>query len=228
MLMKHSISYFLMVFGIMTLLAGCSRSVPAPSTEPSQNPPKQTATPGIQPGTWFISGKDTAAYYFFDIDGTSGRTASLENGTGVGFTYSVQDNEVIFRMGAEDVVVKGKLTKTDDTHASIVWEDRSDDEETMRFISDKSSDDFQFYTNEDLCRMAVAYYTKVTGEEAPQAAADTDPETVSIQLYINTGDHNSNCAWYQVNRQTAKGIDANTGESIDLGILKKESQNDNR
>lgn len=48
--MKHSISYFLMVFGIMTLLAGCSRSVPAPSTEPSQNPPKQTATPGIQPG----------------------------------------------------------------------------------------------------------------------------------------------------------------------------------
>lgn len=131
-------------------------------------------------------------------------------------------------MGAEDVVVKGKLTKTDDTHASIVWEDRSDDEETMRFISDKSSDDFQFYTNRRSLPDGSGLLYKGHGEEAPQAAADTDPETVSIQLYINTGDHNSNCAWYQVNRQTAKGIDANTGESIDLGILKKESQNDNR
>lgn len=214
--MKRSIPYFLMVFSIMILFAGCSRPMPAPSTEPPQKPPEQTAAPAIQAGTWFVSGKDTAAYYFFDADGTSGRTASLENGTGVGFTYSVQDNEVTFRMGAEDVVVKGKLTKTDDTHASIVWENGSDNEETMRFISDKGSDDFQFYSNEDLCKMAVAYYTKATGEDAPQAAADTDPETVSIQLYVNTGDHNSNCAWYQVNRQTAKGTDVNTGAEIDL------------
>lgn len=214
--MKRSIPYFLMVFSMMVLVAGCSRPMPAPSTEPPLKPPEQTTVPAIQAGTWFVSGKDTAAYYFFDADGTSGRTASLENGTGVGFTYSVQDNEVTFRMGAEDVVVKGKLTKTDDTHASIVWEDGSDNEETMHFISGKGSEDFQFYTNEDLCRMAVDYYIKTTGEDAPQAAADTEPETVSIQLYVNMGDHNSNCAWYQVNRQTAKGTDVNTGAEIDL------------
>lgn len=220
--MKRSIPYFLMVFSMMALFTGCSRPIPATSTEPPQKFPEQTTAPAIQAGTWFVSGKDTAAYYFFDADGTSGRTASLENGMGVGFTYSVQDNEVTFRMGAEDVVVKGKLTKTDDTHASIVWEDGSDNDETMRFISDKGSDDFQFYSNEDLCKMAVAYYTKTTGEDAPQAAADTDPETVSIQLYVNTGDHNSNCVWYQVNRQTGTGTDANSGDTVDLSSFAEE------
>ncbi len=212
--MKRSISYFLAVFSMMALLAGCSRPMPAASTEPSQKPPEQTAAPVIQAGTWFVSGKDTAAYYFFDADGTSGRTASLENGTGLGFTYSIQDNEATFHMGASDMSTISTLEKTDDTHFTITWEDGR--VENMTYVSEKGSEDFQFYTNEDLCRLAVAYYTKATGEDAPQVAADTDPETVSIQLYVNTGDHNSNCAWYQVNRQTAKGTDVNTGAEIDL------------
>lgn len=215
--MKYRIQYFTIALGALILLAGCRGTTAAPTPElPQETAKPSDSAPVFQAGTWFVSGKDSAAYYFFDADGASGRTASLENGTGVGFTYSVQDNQVIFRMGAEDAVVKGTLTKSDDTHASIVWERETDNEETMRFISDKGSEDFQFYTNEDLCRMAVDYYIKTTGEDAPQAAADTDPETVSIQLYVNMGDHNSNCAWYQVNRQTAKGTDVNTGAEIDL------------
>lgn len=224
--MRRSISYFWAALSMMTLLAGCSRPLPTPSTEPPQKPSEQTATPAIQAGTWCVLGKDTAAYYFFDADGTSGRTASLENGTGLGFTYSIQENEATFHMGSADVSTIGKLEKTDDTHFTITWEDGR--AESMTYVSAKGYTEFKFYTNEDLCQMAVDYYTKATGENVPQAAADADPETVSIQLYINAGDHNSTCAWYQVNRQTAKGIDANTGESIDLSILKKESQNDNR
>lgn len=215
--MMHKIQYFAIALGVLILLAGCRSTVAVPTPElPQETAKPSDSAPVFQAGTWFVSSKDSAAYYFFDADGASGRTASLENGTGVGFTYSVQDNKVTFRMGAEDAVVKGTLTKSDDTHASIVWERETDNEETMRFVSDKGSEDFQFYTNEALCRMAVDYYIKTTGEDVPQAVADTDPETVSIQLYVNMGDHNSNCAWYQVNRQTAKGTDVNTGAEIDL------------
>lgn len=218
--MKHSIPYFLAAFSMMALLAGCSRPMQAPSAESPQKPPEQTAAPVIRAGTWFVSGKDVAAYYFFDADGTSGRTASLENGTGLGFTYSIQGNEATFHMGSADMSTIGKLEKTDDTHFTITWEDGC--VENMTYVSDKGYTDFKFYTNEELCRRAVAYYTKTTGEEAPQTAADTDPETVSIQLYINTGDHNSNCAWYQVNRQTGTGTDANSGDTVDLSSFAEE------
>lgn len=225
--MRHKIQYFAITLGILVLLTGCRGTPDAPAPELPQEPAKPSdSAPVFQAGTWFVSGKDSAAYYFFDADGASGRTASLENGTGVGFTYSVQDNQVTFRMGAEDAVVKGTLTKSDDTHASIVWERETENEETMRFISDRGSEDFRFYTNEDLCRMAAAYYIKTTGEDAPQAAADTDPETVSIQLYRNAGDHNSTCAWYQVNRQTAKGTDVNTGAEIDLSASDSVNRDD--
>lgn len=166
--MIHKIQYFAIALGVLILLAGCRGTTAAPTPELPQKTVKPSdSAPVFQAGTWFVSGKDSAAYYFFDADGASGRTASLENGTGVGFTYSVQDGEVTFRMGAEDAVIKGKLTKSDDTHASIVWERETDNEETMRFISNKGSEDFRFYTNEDLCRMAAAYYIKNTGEDAP-------------------------------------------------------------
>lgn len=225
--MIHKIQYFAIALGVLILLAGCRNTTAAPTPElPQETRKPSDSAPVFQAGTWFVSGKDSAAYYFFDADGASGRTASLENGTGVGFTYSVQDNQVTFRMGAEDAVVKGTLTKSDDTHVSIVWERETENEETMRFISDKGSEDFRFYTNEDLCRMAVDYYIKNTGEDSPQAAADTDPETVSIQLYRNAGDHNSTCAWNQVNRQTAKGTDVNTGAEIDLSASDSVNRDD--
>ena len=168
----------------------------------------------FQAGTWLVQGKDTASYSFFDADGSSGWTPSLETGMGLGFTYTVDGETVLFRMGSADSEVKGKLSVTDMSNAAIIWEDGR--EETMRFVSEQGSDEFRFYSNAELCERAVTYYTEATGEAAPQAAADTEPETVTIQLYNNLGDHNSTCAWYQVNRLTGKGIDVNSGQEIDL------------
>ena len=125
-------------------------------------------------------------------------------------------------MGAEGATVQGTLAKKDDTHFDILWAD--DREETMTFVSEKGSDSFQFYSNEQLCQMAIAHYVNTAGGEAPLAAADTDPEQVTIQLYQNIKDHNSTFAWYRIDRQTGVGEDVSSGEKIDLSKYKDKTQ----
>lgn len=206
----------------LSILAGCGNNPPqAPASDPpstqdeAQTPSlEQEQAQAFQPGTWFSESPVTASYYFFDADGTSGRTASLQTGTGVGFTYTVDGENIVFSMGSADATEKGTLSMTDDTHATITWDDGQ--EEYLTFVSAQGSDTFQFFSNEELCAMAIAYYTNTTGESAPQAAADMGAETVTIQLYNNLGDHNSTCAWYQVSRLTGKGTDVNSGQEIDL------------
>ena len=165
------------------------------------------STQAFRAGTWISQGEDAAFYYFFDADGVSGRTASLETGIGLGFCYEIDGENIVFRIGAEDAEIKGSLSITDADHAEIIWADGRKD--SMTFVSEEGSDTFHFYTNEELCAMAIAYYTDATGEVAPLAAADLGTDTVTIQLYNNLGDHNSTYAWYQVNRLTGKVIDVN-------------------
>ena len=130
-----------------------------------------------------------------------------EGEIGLGFCYEIDGENIVFRIGAEDAEIKGSLSITDADHAEIIWADGRKD--SMTFVSEEGSDTFHFYTNEELCAMAIAYYTDATGEVAPLAAADLGTDTVTIQLYNNLGDHNSTYAWYQVNRLTGKVIDVN-------------------
>lgn len=198
----------------LSILVGCGSNLPSASS--SDTPPSQTISQDalFQPGTWLVESAETAAYYFFDADGISGRTASLENGMGVGFTYTADEENVFFSMGSADTVEKAEWSAADDTHATLIWADGR--EASMTFVCAEGSDAFQFFSNEELCAMAIAYYTETTGEAAPEAAADLGGQTVTIQLYNNLGDHNSTCAWYQVSRQTGKGVDINSGQEIDL------------
>lgn len=218
-MMKKLLSSLVLFSLCLFLLAGCGSTAPASSstsgTSSTSTPASKDGTSqSVQAGTWLGQNKDTATYYFFDRDSTTGRTASLESGIGVGFSYSMEGETIRFRLGAEDETRTATLTMTDPTHGTLRWENGQ--EETMTFVSDKGSDTFQFYSNDELCQMAAAYYVRTTGEAAPQAAADLSTETVSIQLYRNLGDHNSTYAWYEVSRFTAKGRDANSGQAIDL------------
>lgn len=218
--MKKVLFTFVLLMVSLSVAAGCSSNAPkepTSNTQPAQNESKAPSSDQVQTfraGTWLAKSKDTAAYYFFDADGVSGRTASLETGMGVGFSYTVDGERIVFRMGSADAKQQGVLSITDDTAAAITWEDGR--EESMTFVSEQGSDAFHFFSNEELCAMATAYYKETTGEAAPQAAADLEFETVTIQLYHNLGDHNSTCAWYQVNRITGKGTDVNSGQEINF------------
>lgn len=211
---------------------GNAQAANTPENINSQSESSQTGLPSgethtkqtFRPGTWLLKGKDAVALYFFDTDGASGRTVSLETGTGTGYTYTISGNSVLFHMGSSDDQTNAAVTFADSSDAEITWENGK--KERLYFISEKGSDEFRFYSNQELCDMAVSYYTNTTGEDAPEAAADLEPETVTVQLYRNLGDHNSTCAWYRVNRFTGKGTDVNTGQEINLASSREENTSD--
>lgn len=85
-------------------------------------------------------------------------------------------------------------------------------------MTELDSEHFHFYTNEELCRLALEDYKSKndSGEELDAAAADNGDGTVTIQIYQNLGDHNSTAAWYQVDRITGEGEDVSSGNEVDL------------
>ena len=192
------------------LLAACTPKDTSPTT-PTEDPSAQgsatssestTSIPdgeiAFTPGTWL---SDAGQYYFFDEDGASGRTASLEDGTGVGFTYTLDGTQAAFSMGA----------------AALEWEDGT--VEHLTYVSDQGSDDFQFYSNQELADLAVAYYkahnSGQEGSNLTAAAQTNDDGSVSIQVYENLGDHNSTAAWYTVDRLTGAGTD---GSGVEVNL----------
>lgn len=164
------------------------------------------------PGTWE---SDKGQYYFFDADGASGRTANMEDGTGAPFSYTVDGAQVTFSWGADSSSVC--TVSANGTFLVLEWEDGTT--EQLIFAADEGSDSFQFYTNQELADLALAYYKAQNSDQDTSglsAAAQTnDDGSVAIQIYENLGDHNSTADWYTVNRITATGTDS-SGTEISL------------
>lgn len=205
--MKKSVTYLC----TLTLLAGitvCSHTVCLA---------EETGAAPFESGTWMAFNGASGQYYFFDPDAASGRTASFENGTGVGFSYASDGEKMIFQMGAADAALPCHVTVIDDTHLSLDWEAQYS--ETLTYVSPLGASSFHFYTNEELCRMALEDYAEKNGlgETAlSAAAADHADGTVTIQLYENLPDHVSTAAWYEIDRRTGEGYDSIMGNAIDL------------
>lgn len=211
------------------LLAGCGSTSSTPSADASGSPAVSPQTPSespsatlpaedtdvFQPGTWL---SDQGQYYFFDDDGASGRTASLEDGTGVSFSYTVDGDQAAFSMGGADSTQTCTLSgEQPGGPLTLQWEDGT--AEVLTYVSEQNSDQFQFYSNQELCDLALAYYgahSDGQSSEGLTAAAQTNEDgTVTIQVYQNLGDHNSTAAWYTVDRTTAQGTDG-AGQAVDL------------
>lgn len=201
----------------LALLAGCQSSqsqTPPQSAEPASSAPLPAyAGPedSFRPGVWQGEGM----YYFFDA--YSGSTVSMENGTGVAFTYEMNGETVTFHMGSADDSTPATVLQSGDAVIELKWEDGRT--ETLHFVSGEGAETFSFYTDEELCDMAVTYYQSVNGGDDPITATSTaNPDgTVFIQLASDEGDHLSNLAQYDnVDRLTAVGTDAMTGEAVQL------------
>ena len=211
---------------LVMLLTACGSQNAEPS-EPAgsaSNPPESSAVSSapsdassepvvFTPGTWLSDG---GQYYFFDAGGTTGRTASLEDGTGVGFTYSLGGTEADFSMGAADNTNSCTVSRNGDT-VTLEWADGAT--EHLTYVSEQGSDTFQFYSNQELAGLALSFYRENNGAQDNQtltSAAQTNEDgSVSIQVYENLGDHNSTAAWYTVDRMTAAGTD-NSGNEVNL------------
>lgn len=207
----------------LALLAGCAggesgtsapAEPPAASEDTAAEPPAASGGEVVfTPGTWL---SDSGQYYFFDAEDTAGRTASLEDGTGVGFTYTLSGTDAVFSMGAADAASSCTVSRSGDT-VTLKWADGST--EQLTYVSDQGSDTFQFYSNQELADLALDYYQENNPAQDSQnltSAAQTQEDgSVSIQVYENLGDHNSTAAWYTVDRVTAAGTDG-SGSEVDL------------
>ena len=215
-----------LTLSVSVLLAGCNAASSTPSSDPSGSPAASSQAPSASPsalpedgGTAFQAGtwlSDQGQYYFFDADGASGRTASLADGTGVAFSYTVDGDKAAFSMGGADNSSACTVSRDGDT-ITMAWEDGTT--EQLTYVSDQGSDTFQFYSNQELEDLALTYYQENNGAQDNQnlasAAQTTEDGSVSIQVYENLGDHNSTAAWYTVDRVTAAGTDG-SGNEVDL------------
>ena len=221
---RYSAGIACLAISLALLLAACGSagsdaSAPAQPPAASDNTPAETpsASPdesaALTPGTWLSDG---GQYYFFDEGGATGRTASLEDGTGVGFTYSMAGGETAFSMGGADNTSTCTVSRDGDT-VTLKWADGTT--EQLTYISEQGSDTFQFYSNQELADLALNFYKETNDAQDSQnlaAAAQTnDDGSVSIQVYENLGDHNSTAAWYTVDRVSAAGTDG-SGHEVDL------------
>ena len=186
--------------------------LPSPTAQAVESPAVTQSAELFTPGTWL---SDKGQYYFFDDNGSSGRTSSLTDGTGVGFEYTLTGDEADFAMGGADNSSKCSVTRSGD-ELTLVWDGGIT--EKLTYVSAEGSDSFVFYSNNDLADMALAYYKATSGEDDADlvSAAETNEDgSVTIQVYKNLGDHNSNAAWYTIDRLTATGTDS-FGSSVDL------------
>ena len=231
MLMKRILTLMMILAALVCLCAcgskddGGSASSQNPPAASSQGSSSETGSADnsaqtdslFTPGTWLSDGVADGQLYFFDPDGASGRTAGLESGMGAAFTYTCADGEAEFRMGSEDTVLRCQVLSLGDGCLTLQWDDGS--EEKLTYLSEEGSDTFRFYSNDELCRLAVAHCAAENGisaDELEAGAQTNDDGTVSIQVYQNLGDHNSTAAWYTVDRFTAQGSNDTTGESVSL------------
>ena len=221
---RYSAGIACLAISLALLMAACGSAgsdASAPAQPPSASDNASAETPSASPddnaaftpGTWLSDG---GQYYFFDAGGTTGRTASLEDGTGVGFTYSLVGTEADFSMGAADNTNSCTVSRNGDT-VTLEWADGAT--EHLTYVSEQGSDTFQFYSNQELAGLALSFYRENNGAQDNQtltSAAQTNEDgSVSIQVYENLGDHNSTAAWYTVDRITAAGTDSSGGE-VDL------------
>lgn len=209
------------------LLAACGAAAPAPSAPLSTSPAAESPAAGsppaestastagdatFTPGTWL---SDKGQYYFFDEDGTSGRTESLKDGTGVAFEYSLSGSSAEFNFGGEGDAL-GCSVSQEGGVITLDWADG--DTEKLKFVSPLGSDEFEFYTDDELASLALEYYKAHSGEDTDGlvSAAETNADgSVTVQIYRSLGDHNSTAEWYTLDRITASGTDS-AGNAVEL------------
>ena len=203
------------------LLAACGAPAETPVATPVVTPAAESpaATPApsdesslFTPGTWL---SDKGQYYFFDENGKTGRTSSLSDGTGAGFEYSVSGGEADFSIGGAGSSSKCTVSRDEDS-ITLEWADGV--KEQLSFVSELGSDEFKFYTNDELASLALEYYKAHSGENTDGlvSAAEANADgSVTVQIYRNLGDHNSTSEWYTLDRLTASGTDS-AGNPVEL------------
>lgn len=226
-------------------LSGCDRS-PAEDTDelqqsaPSQNQPVDPVPVQTEPvspspdadaeremaerepiyqipsGIWLAeTDMGYSNYYYFNAEDQSGSYVSLDYGLGMPFSYDGSGTDLVFQMAGTGAGCAATLEPAGETAFTLVWADSLP--ETLTFVGEGTLEEFHFFSNDELAKLAMDHYIETTDLTPGQSGSMTNEDnTVTVQLYDNLGDHNSTAAWYIVDRFTAVGTNLLTGEPVDL------------
>ncbi|GEM_PF-2311554 len=185
----------------------------APETSPASE--AEVLSQKFEPGIWWASSSEGDRYFCFNAGSSSGSFRDQENGLGMAFNYEEENEEsLVFHIGDADSETRASVAFADQNTAVLTWENGST--ETLKYQGLGNFDTFRFYSNLELCEMALDYYEKNFAYRPGDAAAEEQPDgKIAIQLYDNFDDHNSTSAWYTVDRFTAKGTDI-MGNAVSL------------
>ncbi len=176
---------------------------------------------GFKPGTWLALNGTGYRYIQFSPDNTTGAIVSPADNSNTVFAYILENSNAVFRTDAGKDI-KATVAHDSENTITIKWEDGKT--EKLSYISKNIGDKFSYYTDMELCELALDYHEShgesddpETAEAAEAAEAETNlgDGSVVIKLYGAHGGYDAPIATYTVNRITGKGTGRN-GAVIDL------------
>ena len=188
---------------------------PAEATAPA--PEEEPVSQKFESGIWWSVSGEGDRYFCFYTSGRSGSFQDQESGLGMAFSYDIDESDetiVIFHIGDAESSERVQTVFTDSNTAVLTWENGST--ETLSYQGLGNFDTFHFYSNLELCEMALDYYESKYAYRPADASAEVQADgKIAIQLYDSLSDHNATSAWYTVDRFTAQGTDI-MGNTINL------------
>ncbi|MBR0485466.1 MAG: hypothetical protein IJJ69_11960 [Oscillospiraceae bacterium] len=186
------------------------------TAEPTAPAPEEIISQKFEPGIWWSISSEGERYFCFYTANHAGSFQDQESGLGMAFSYDTTDDEniLIFHIGDAESSERVQASFPDSNTAVLTWENGST--ETLSYQGLGNFDTFHFYSNLELCEMALDYYEAKYAYRPADASAEIQADgKISIQLYDNMEDHISTSAWYTVDRFTAQGTDI-MGNTINL------------
>ena len=184
---------------------------------------KQEVTPdtvgdnyvAFKAGTWFcVSESESIGYFSFSADGVTGIHYGLVDGVEKHFSC-IEENQIVSLIWESDVLISGDLEQLDENTGIITTQ--SDEILTFTYISEKTPEEFSFYSTATLLDMARAYQKQTTGFESVWVSyVDNEDSTLTIKLFTEEGEQITTDALYTINRVTATGKDELLGNDVDL------------
>ncbi|MBQ6181966.1 MAG: hypothetical protein IJK31_09830 [Ruminococcus sp.] len=205
---------------------GSAKSAPEPAAAPpvSNNTAPQQAENGTVPisddspavssdgfrhGIWWANDGKGDSYYYF-ADNSSGCVQTQENGLGLGFSYELYGNNVVFHMDGAESSLQAMVEWTDSSSAVLHWTDGS--AESLVYYSSVDINDFYFYNNSELIALALDHFEAANGWRPSYAEASIGSGGL-IEVCMYDGD--MFCDKYSVDRFSAEGTDLG-GNSVSL------------
>ncbi|MGN0164943.1 MAG: hypothetical protein ACI39R_02065 [Lachnospiraceae bacterium] len=168
-------------------------------------------------GTWFgVKGEISLGYFSFDPETHAGIIHGLTDGSCREFTYQEVDNTVTITCEGE-LLYTGTMEQLDEYTVVLTLE--NNEQIILTYVSDRTGDEFIYYTTVELVDMAQKYYEK-ENSVLPSGATyfDNSDSTITIRLFEGEGTRDNPDAEYTLNRITATGTDDLTEEAVDVNL----------